>query len=477
MNLKNKVVFIVTFLLISFSVGSSVLNYVKSLEETQIQLKERSLPLSIDNIYTEVQKNLIEPTLVSSMMANDTFLKDWLMHEELEVEKIAKYLETIKNKYNMFSTFLVSEKSGNYYTAKGLLEKVEEENPNNAWYFRFKEIQEPYEINLDFNKYMGDSLIMFINYKIFDETYHYLGATGIGIKISYINEMLKHFRVKYNFNVYFVNKEGEVVLSEVGVNRVSHLNELKELSALSSQILEESSKTLEYTKEGNHYILNTKYIKELNLYLLVEAKIEEFTQEVEKTFILNLMTSLLVTFIIIAIILYTVKGYNKKLEHLAAYDSLTKLPNRRTFNLNFEKALRLYKRDKVPRSIIFFDIDNFKLINDNYGHLLGDTVLKRIATILNVQIRSSDNISRWGGEEFLILLHDSSLEDSFDVAEKLRAAFENDIELHDLVKGGVTSSFGVTSFQVDDTIEKIVTRADEALYKAKHQGKNCVVKG
>ncbi len=466
-----------TFLLVSFSVGSSVLNYVKSLEETQIQLKERSLPLSIDNIYTEVQKNLIEPTLVSSMMAHDTFLKDWLILEETETEKIAKYLETIKNKYHMFSTFLVSEKSGNYYTSKGLLEKVQEDNPNNAWYFRFKEIQEPYEINLDFNKYMGDSLIMFINYKIFDEKYHYLGATGIGIKISYINEMLKHFRVKYNFNVFFVNKEGEVVLSEVGVNRVSHLNEDKKLRTLSSKILEESSKTLEYEKEGNHYILNTKYIEELNLYLLVEAQIEEFTQEVEKTFILNLIISLAVTFIIIVIILYTVKTYNKKLEYLAAYDSLTKLPNRRTFNLNFEKALRLFKRDNVARSIIFFDIDNFKLINDNYGHLIGDTVLKRIAAILNMQVRSSDNLSRWGGEEFLILLHDSSLKDSLDVAEKLRMAFENDIDLHDLVKGGVSASFGVTSFQEDDTLERIITRADEALYKAKNQGKNCVVKG
>ncbi len=466
-----------TFLLVSFSVGSSVLNYVKSLEETQIQLKERSLPLSIDNIYTEVQKNLIEPTLVSSMMAHDTFLKDWLILEETETEKIAKYLETIKNKYHMFSTFLVSEKSGNYYTSKGLLEKVQEDNPNNAWYFRFKEIQEPYEINLDFNKYMGDSLIMFINYKIFDEKYHYLGATGIGIKISYINEMLKHFRVKYNFNVFFVNKEGEVVLSEVGVNRVSHLNEDKKLRTLSSKILEESSKTLEYEKEGNHYILNTKYIEELNLYLLVEAQIEEFTQEVEKTFILNLIISLAVTFIIIVIILYTVKTYNKKLEYLAAYDSLTKLPNRRTFNLNFEKALRLFKRDNVARSIIFFDIDNFKLINDNYGHLIGDTVLKRIAAILNMQVRSSDNLSRWGGEEFLILLHDSSLKDSLDVAEKLRMAFENDIDLHDLVKGVVSASFGVTSFQEDDTLERIITRADEALYKAKNQGKNCVVKG
>lgn len=476
-NLKNKVVFIVTFLLISFSVGSSILNYLKSLEETELQLKERSLPLSIDNIYTEVQKNLIEPTLVSSMMANDTFLKDWLVHEETDVEKIAKYLETIKNKYNMFSTFLVSDKSRNYYTSKGLLEKVEEGNPNNAWYFKFKDIQEPYEINLDFNKFMGDSLIMFINYKIFDETYHYLGATGIGIKISYINEMLKHFRVKYKFNVFFVNKEGEVVLSEVGVNRASHLNLSKELNGLKNDILEETSKTLEYKKEGKNYILNTKYIKELNLYLLVEAQIENFTKEVEKTFYLNLITSLGVTFIIIVIILYTIKSYNKKLEHLAAYDTLTKLPNRRTFNLNFQKALQLYKRDKIARSVIFFDIDNFKLINDTYGHLIGDTVLKRIATILNIQIRSSDYISRWGGEEFLILLQDSALEESYEVAQKLRTTIENDIELHDMIKGGVTASFGVATFELDDTLEKIVTRADEALYKAKHKGKNCVEKG
>lgn len=477
LNLKNKVVFIVTFLLISFSVTLSVLNYLKSLEETEIQLKERSLPLSIDNIYTEVQKNLIEPTLVSSMMANDTFLKDWLVHEETDVDQISKYLETIKNKYNMFSTFLVSNKSGNYYTSKGLLEKVKEDNPNNAWYFRFRDIQEPYEINLDFNKYMGDSLIMFINYKIFDEEYHYLGATGIGIKISYINEMLKYFRVKYNFNVFFVDKEGKVVLSEVGVNRVSYLDESKELNVLKNNILEETSKTLEYTKENRNYILNTKYIKELNLYLLVEAQMEDFTKEVKKTFYLNLITSLCVTFIIIVIILYTVKSYNKKLEHLAAFDTLTKLPNRRTFNLNFQKALHLYKRDNISRSVIFFDIDNFKLINDTYGHLVGDTVLKRIATILNIQIRNSDYISRWGGEEFLILLQDSSLENTFEVAQKLRMTFENDIELHDLIKGGVTASFGVTTFQADDTLEKIVTRADEALYKAKYKGKNCVEKG
>lgn len=449
---------------------------MKALEETQMQLKERSLPLSIDNIYTEVQKNLIEPTLVSSMMANDTFLKDWLLHEEKEVDKITKYLETIKNKYNMFTTFLVSEKTGNYYTYAGFLEKIEKESSNNSWYYKFKAIQEPYEINLDFNKFMGDSLIMFVNYKIFDDEYHYLGATGIGIKISYINDMLKHFRVKYKFKVYFVDKSGKVVLSESN-NELKSLSELEGLKAYKDDILVENSNVIEYMENNRHYVLNTKYIKELNLHLIVEAQVENFTAEVEKTFYLNLIVSLGVTALIIVIILVMIKEYNRKLEKLAAFDSLTKLPNRRNFNQYFEKALRLFMRDKTARSVVFFDIDNFKLINDNYGHLVGDTVLKRISTILKMQIRSSDTVSRWGGEEFLILLNDSKLEDSIEIAEKIRISFENDIELHDLIKGGVTASFGVTTFKPDDTIEKIVARADKALYEAKRNGKNMVVKG
>ena len=88
MNIKNYVVITVTFLLLTFTIGSSVMNYEKALKEMEVNLKERSLPLSIDNIYSEVQKNIIEPTLVSSMMANDTFLKDWILHEENQTEKI-----------------------------------------------------------------------------------------------------------------------------------------------------------------------------------------------------------------------------------------------------------------------------------------------------------------------------------------------------------------------------------------------------
>ena len=128
MNNKYKIVVLISFLLIILSISITFINYFVSLSSTEKHLKTQSLPLSLDNIYTEIQKHLIEPYLVSSMMANDTFVQDWILKDELNNNKIKEYLEAIRNKYAMFATFLVSEKSGNYYTQDGLLEKIEKEN-------------------------------------------------------------------------------------------------------------------------------------------------------------------------------------------------------------------------------------------------------------------------------------------------------------------------------------------------------------
>ncbi len=472
MNLKYIVISVVTFLLLSLSVGTSILNYTKSLNETQKQLKNSSLPLSIDNIYTEVQKNIIEPNLISSMMSTNTFLKDWLIHEEDNTDKITKYLDTIKNKYNMFNTFLVSQKSKNYYTPKGLLEKVREDNPTNKWYFEFKDAQAKHEINMDFNKHMDKSMIMFINYKIFDEQYHLLGATGIALKTSYVNEMLSFFRKKYNFNVYFVNKDGGVALSEIGENGIKNINDIKELKQLKNKIFDENIKTIEYKKDGENFILNTKYINELDLYLIVEAKVENFTQEVKKTFYINLFISLVVTLIVILIILYTIKSYNQKLEHLASHDSLTTLPNRRTFNTNFESTFLHHKRNKKDTAIVFLDIDDFKSINDTFGHQLGDKVLIRIAQLLKKAVRQTDYLSRWGGEEFSILLHNISINDTKKFVLKLKDSIESDELLRFYTKEKVTVSFGITDFRDSDTLDSLISRVDSALYEAKNSGKN-----
>jgi diguanylate cyclase (GGDEF)-like protein len=472
MNSKYKIVVLISFLLLILSVSITFINYFVSLNSTERHLKTQSLPLSLDNIYTEIQKHIIEPYLVSSMMATDTFVQDWILNDEVNNHKIQKYLEAVKNKYSMFTTFLVSEKTGNYYTQDGLLEKIEKENPNNAWYFKFKHIQESHEINLDFNKNLSNSLIMFINYKIFDSNYSYIGATGVAIKISYIDDMLKLFRQKYHFKVFFLNEKGDIVLSEKNIIPEKNIDDLVNLKKYKNEIISKESLTLEYESNNKKCLLNTKYIPELNLYLLVEANLDDFITDVKDIFFINLFFSLFISVIITLIITYMIKKYNKRLEYLADIDLLTNINNRRVFTLKLEHSMLLHQRHNQSLCLLFLDIDNFKDVNDNFGHIIGDKVLTRIADILKTNIRKSDLLARWGGEEFVIAYVNSSIEDSIAVTEKLKSLIENDYILKNLNESIITASFGLTILKKEDTMDDLVNRADMAMYESKNNGKN-----
>ncbi len=477
MQFNYRIVFIITALLFTLSVSLTGVNYYVSMNLTHSQLKNSSLPLTVDNIYTEIQKQIIEPNLIASMMAHDTFMKDWLTNQESDSEQVVKYLDTIQNKYQMFATFLVSEKTQNYYSSEGLLEKVKKDNQNNDWYFAFKNKTEINEINIDKNEHMGSSLVMFINHKIFDKDFHMIGATGVGMKTSYINDMLKQFRLKYSFNVYFVNDEGEVIISELDSNTINNINDVPELSDIKADIISKGSQLFEYTRGNETVLLNRKYIPELDLYLLVEAKMNNFTNEVKETFYFNLIISLLLTIVITMIVLVYVRNIHGKLNLLADNDPLTGLANRRFFNRSLEHTLLLKKRNKTNLSVLFLDLDNFKTINDTKGHDVGDKVLKRIAKILNITIRETDFISRWGGEEFIVLLLDSDVDGAISSAESLCKAIEQDKSLVKLVGHKVTASLGITEVQDNDDIDAIFKRVDMALYKAKATGKNQYIIG
>lgn len=472
MNSKYKIVIVVSILLLILSLSITTINYMVSLNNTEKQLKNQSLPLSLDNIYTEIQKHIIEPYLVSSMMANDTFVQDWLINEEENHSKIEQYLNAIRNQYGMFTSFLVSEKTQNYYTHEGLIEKMNESNKPNKWYYDFKKIQERHEINLDFNKHLSNSMMMFLNYKIIGKDYSFLGATGVGIKIYYINDMLKNFRQKHHFKVFFINKDGKIILAERKIVKEDNLDNIEHLRNYKDTLISKDPQSIEFEHNGKRYLLSSKYIPELNLYLLVEAKVDDFIKDVKNIFYLNLFISIFISIIITISLIFLIRNYNKKLEHLAGNDLLTNMNNRRVFEDKFQYQLLLHQRNNQALSFVFIDIDNFKMINDKYGHGIGDKVLIRVSTILKENIRKTDLISRWGGEEFVIAYIDSSLEDAKVITKKIKDLIESDYNLRNLTKNSVTASFGLTQLRKEDNMDTIVRRADKEMYKAKASGKN-----
>ncbi len=165
------------------------------------------------------------------------------------------------------------------------------------------------------------------------------------------------------------------------------------------------------------------------------------------------------------------KMIEEKLVELAERDPLTNIYNRRKFYNFLEDEIERSKRYKRPLSLIMFDIDYFKKVNDTYGHNVGDTVLIMIADIVAANIRRIDVFGRLGGEEFGILVSDTAIEGSKALAEKVKGK----IESHNFdVAGKVTISIGVTEYKNDDTSDSFLRRVDDALYMAKDKGRNRV---
>ncbi|HET8708110.1 MAG TPA: GGDEF domain-containing protein, partial [Pseudomonadales bacterium] len=160
----------------------------------------------------------------------------------------------------------------------------------------------------------------------------------------------------------------------------------------------------------------------------------------------------------------------------AMKDALTQLPNRQALNDYLDKEFARWQRYKNPLSLVILDVDHFKKINDNYGHLAGDKVLKIVARELAKRIRSADFIARYGGEEFVIIMPETKEDDAVLAVDKAREHLSG-VPFHFKEKRvAVTASFGVTQFREGDTIEAAIARADKALYQAKHEGRNKVVK-
>ncbi len=162
---------------------------------------------------------------------------------------------------------------------------------------------------------------------------------------------------------------------------------------------------------------------------------------------------------------------NRALSRQASMDGLTGVFNRQKFESELETQLDIYRQYRHPFSIIMFDVDKFKSINDDFGHLAGDQVLKEVAERVGCMLRNGDVFARWGGEEFAVLLPETDCRGAGDLAEKLRLLLE---ESSFSIERSVTASFGVAEVRENDDEASLTDRADRAMMLAKQQGRNRV---
>lgn len=177
----------------------------------------------------------------------------------------------------------------------------------------------------------------------------------------------------------------------------------------------------------------------------------------------------------------------RNLQGLVTLDPLTKLLNRRGFMelaKKFFEEIRFFGEYPGRRkhfiieafSILFFDIDHFKKINDTYGHKVGDQILQFVASVISQKVRASDFVGRWGGEEIVVALVGADEKDGYLKAEEIRKAVKSKVRVRSLAGLTVTVSGGVASLEGEATVEDLIKHADSAMYQAKQQGRDRVVK-
>jgi len=455
---------------------TAIVNYLVSRDKIRESILAQELPLTGDNIYSELQKDLLRPVFISSLMARDTFLRDWVIAGEQDSEALVRYLNEIRTQYGTIASFFVSEQTRTYYYYQGHLKQVHEDDDRDRWYFRVRQMLQPYETNVDPDMANRDTMTVFINHRVLDYRNNFIGVTGVGLTLEKVSHLINSYQQRFKRRIFFVSSQGEVMLRGTRSHMENHTNihAMPGLSTIADRILA-AGKTqvqLQYQYRDSTTHVNSRFIPELGWYLLVEQDERESLSPLRQMAIFNATISVIVTLLVLGLTWYAIRYYQRRLEQMASIDKLTGLFNRQALDALLTQTLKDVKRDGFPLSTVVLDIDHFKSVNDRYGHASGDIVIAVVAGLLKEKLRKNDIVARWGGEEFLLLLRDCPLNEAVRLAEEIRQSVAELAITLPKETVHVTVSAGVAEYVPEETAGGFFVRADDALYRAKAAGRN-----
>ncbi|MBM9518921.1 GGDEF domain-containing protein [Desulforhopalus vacuolatus] len=471
----SQLLIIISAILVINLVLTNSISYVTMKKNIKKSIIENDLPVHSALVYSEIKQELQPPIIASATLADNFFLKKWLKEGEKDPEFINRYLESIRKQYGGMTCFLVSEKTKTYYNMQGAF-PIAENDVDAQWYFDFRNEGKQRSINCSINVDMDNMPTAFINYRILSKDGETLGVSGIGLRLSTIPKLLSRYSKDLERDIYFASSEGKIIArSSDAIIKSESLSGVVNLRDSLEKILSDENSIYEFSIGNEPFIMQSMYLPELGWWLIniqrESITLNKMNRMIYSVIAINIVTILLT----LLLVFFSVNIFQKRLKSMAMTDALTGISNRQIFELSLKKAFIQYKRRKLPFSLLIIDIDFFKKINDSLGHLEGDQVLiKTVETIKN-NIRKSDEFSRWGGEEFIVLASDCNHSQAIDLAEKIRSSIE-DSNIARYPDGSVlTISIGVSEIKENDNSSSLIQRADYALYTAKEMGRNCVI--
>jgi len=423
-------------------------------------------------LFALVTSEIIHPLSVSQFMANDQLVIEYVLQDKIDENKLRHYLTHYAEQYQML-TFIALEKHNLMLDSNNKQDRLDAEEAE--WFHRLKASPERQFADIG----NAEDPHLYFDVKMFNQDKEFIGFIGAAVDLNYFAQRFDEFNRRFGYELYFVDENNSITLSSSHLmkteshhrrNEIVKIDDLPWYKAFSSR---QQANTIE-NNNSDQALVSKMPIQELNWQLYIvsppASQQREYWQLFFSRFVIFVLITMLAYFIFINLINYF-KSSVVKGSHI---DFLTKLPNRSYIHWKYGELVNRYDN----ASIVVADIDHFKQINDNYGHTIGDQVLKTIATQMSSKLRQVDLIARWGGEEFLMILPDTSVDQASEITERIRQSIEQTSfdGARPNQSFNATISFGISHTMLEkNTLDKVIAEADQALYIAKANGRNQLV--
>ncbi len=256
---KRKFIWVLTLVLLSAFFLTSWSSYQVARHSLTEQIESNTLPLTSDNIYSEIQQDLLRPIFISSLMAHDTFVRDWALQDAKDPAPMVRYLKELQERFGTVTSFYVSEKTGRYYHSTGVLKTVSDKDPKDEWYFRVRDLPagEDFEINIDTDTADRSKTTVFVNYKVYDFNKQLIGVTGVGLAVDKVRELIEKYQERYSRSIYFIDRQGRVALHGKNYRGPEYIHADPALAPLATQILTSPGGSYQYERQDQQVYLNS----------------------------------------------------------------------------------------------------------------------------------------------------------------------------------------------------------------------------
>ncbi|WP_293745560.1 sensor domain-containing diguanylate cyclase [uncultured Paraglaciecola sp.] len=438
----------------------SVSNIVAEQSRAQQQSHSPALQLIVEQ--------LMQPLHISQTLAKAKELQDLMRNPVDNEDQIFTTLKRLNSEFSL-NFFIASEISRTQYDSEG--KKIELTEGKVDWYFRYK--AQPEDAMADIGQWQNPQF--YIDLKIYDDENKFLGVFGVGKSLKAFTQVFSEYKKTYGYDFIFVDQNKDITLTsdpELLIKGVTFKNlaDLPWFQALNPKQQQASLNNLLLQINGQEALIAELNIQPFDWTLYIITPLQSRQTEISRGFIISIVTLLAVIFGLFLLIYNLLYYFKKDIQKIKQIDILTELANRSNITLKFEELM--YEKKSV--SLVLIDLDNFKPINETHGRKAGDIVLRQVAQMLQSNIRDTDILGRWGGEEFLLLMQDTGPHEAVELCQELCKKLAAMTITTGTTSIQITGSFGVSFTATPRTLSEVITAADDALFSAKRDGRNMV---